>query len=64
MNPLGAYLLARLGEPTSWLGIAAFFGSMAAGLASAGMPKSGGVVAAIGLGAGGVGSFLAKEKRP
>jgi hypothetical protein len=61
MNPLLAFLLARLKEPSTWLGIASFGASTGAALASAGLPKAGLVVGALGAGFGGVGAFIAKE---
>jgi len=61
MNAVLAFLAARLAEPSSWLGIAAFLSSCGAGLLTAGHPESAGIVTAIGLGFGGVGAFLTKE---
>ncbi|HEV2100660.1 MAG TPA: hypothetical protein VGR45_17275 [Stellaceae bacterium] len=55
------WLSARLREPTTWLGIAAFFASTGASLAAGGLPRAGLIVGAIGAGAGGVGAFIARE---
>ena len=56
------WLQARLGEPTSWLGTAAFFASTGTALAGAGLPRAGLIVGAIGAGCGGVGAFITKEQ--
>jgi hypothetical protein len=61
MNPLLAFILARLKEPSTWLGIAAFGASMGSALATAGLGQAGLVVGAIGAGCGGVGAFIAQE---
>ena len=61
MNPLVAFLLARLKEPSTWLGIAVFGASTGSALAAAGLSQAGLVVGAIGAGFGGVGAFIAKE---
>jgi hypothetical protein len=55
------YLLARLKEPSSWLGLAAFFASTGVSLSSAGFVQTGFIVGAVGAGLGGVGAFVAKE---
>jgi hypothetical protein len=54
------WLQARLGEATSWLGIAAFFASTGTALVGAGFPRARLFVGAIGC--GGVSAFIAKEK--
>lgn len=65
MNPIWSYVGARLAEPSSWLGIAAFFSSVGASLLTAGHTEAAGIVTALGLGFGGVGAFLTQEgKRP
>jgi hypothetical protein len=61
MNPYLAWLMARLAEPSTWLGIAAFGASTGSALAAAGFEKVGLVVGAIGAGFGGVGAFITKE---
>jgi hypothetical protein len=61
MTPFLAFLLARLTEPSTWLGIAAFGASMGSALAAAGMHQAGLAIGAIGAGFGGVGAFIAKE---
>jgi hypothetical protein len=61
MNPFFAFLLARLKEPSTWLGIAAFGASMGSALIAAGLAQAGLVIGAIGAGFGGVGAFIAKE---
>jgi hypothetical protein len=52
------WLLARLSEPSTWLGIAAFSASTGAALVSAGFTNAG----LSGAGCGGVGSFITKER--
>jgi hypothetical protein len=56
------WLLARLSEPSTWLGIAAFSASTGAALVSAGFTNAGLIIGAIGAGCGGVGSFITKEQ--
>lgn len=55
------WLSARLAEPSSWLGLAAFGASTGTALAGAGLVKAGLIVGAVGAGFGGVGAFLTKE---
>lgn len=62
MNPVWAWLGARLSEPITYLGIAAFSASCGSALVAAGCQKAGLIVGAIGAGFGGVGAFIAKEQ--
>jgi len=57
------WLQDRLGEPTTWLGVATFFGSFGSALASAGLTKAGLIVGAVGAGFGGVGAFVTREHK-
>ena len=61
MNPILAYLATALKEPSSWLGIAAFFGATGAALTAAGYAQTGLIVGAVGAGFGGVGAFITRE---
>jgi uncharacterized membrane protein len=61
MSPILAFAWARLKEPSSWLGLAAFSAAAGTALVSAGLTKAGLIVGAVGAGFGGVGAFLTKE---
>jgi hypothetical protein len=61
MAQILAFIGTRLKEPSSWLGIAAFFASIGTALGSAGYGQAGLIVGAIGAGFGGIGAFITKE---
>jgi hypothetical protein len=61
MQQVLAYLATRLHEPSSWLGLAAFFAAVGTALGTAGYGQAGLIVGAVGAGFGGVGAFLTKE---
>lgn len=58
-----AWLQARLAEGNTYTGIAMGFAATAAGLANSGMVHTAATVAAIGLGIGAIGNFIAKEHK-
>jgi hypothetical protein len=65
MSALWNFLKQRLSEPSSWLGLAAFFASTGTAIASAGYSTTGLIIGAVGAGCGGVGAFVSKEgQRP
>jgi hypothetical protein len=61
MEQIAAFVMARLKEPSSWLGIAAFCASIGTALGSAGDIQAGLIVGAVGAGFGGVGAFITRE---
>ena len=56
------WLKARLGEPSTWGGIAAFCTALGTALVSAGWVQTGTVIGCVGGGFSGVVAFVKKEK--
>lgn|GEM_PF-5020775 len=62
MSPTLAFLWARLREPSTWAGFAAFCGGLGASLIGAGFTAAGAAIAAVGAGCSAVAVFLKEGK--
>jgi hypothetical protein len=62
MNPTLVFLWARLAEPSTYAGLAAFFGAAGATMISSGFTAAGAVVGAVAAGCSAVSIFLKEGK--